>query len=379
MKQSLYAFSILVGTIIGVGLFGLPYVAMKSGFLVVVVYFIIIGLLIWLLQLIYGQICLLVKNGGAQLPGHTEQILGKQWKPLAALAMIASIYGALLAYIIIGGKFLSAFLMPYFGGTEIFYQIIFFAIGAILVYRGIHSIASTEFFMLIFMIAMIALLFILNVNNIHLQTLQTSNLRHVFFPYGVVIFSLWGINIIPTVQNYLNRDAKKLKKITSAGILFCTIVYLVFIVAVFGVSGSKTSADALTGLVPFLSNKVLVAGYIFGILTTFTSFIALGHAMSQSFFHDYQLPHEWSWFLTFIVPLVLFALGMTNFLAVVNLTGAFALALQGILIGAMYLKAQTNQKLQSKMTIHIPRIVVFTMIAVLLLGIGSEVYYSFLK
>src|SRR3989338_3725200 len=282
MKKSLLAFSTHVGTTVGVGLFGLPWVAAQAGFWPTVVYFGVLTFVVMILQYLFAEISLQFVNDHHQLPGYTERFLGKKYKSLAMIMMALSIYGALLAYIIIGGEFTYQLFAPYLGGTLLMYQIGFFLIGSAFIYQGIHSVAKTEFVMMIVFLAIIFLLFIISIPKIELTNFQTFEPKNIFLPYGVIIFSLWGLSIIPALKEILKQDTKKLKNVVKTSVIFCTAIYIIFIVSVLGVSGSETSLEALNGLVPFLSNKILAVGYAFGILTTFTSFIALGIVQQDS-------------------------------------------------------------------------------------------------
>jgi len=101
-KQFVYALATFVGTVIGVGLFGLPYVALKVGFAVVLFYFIFIGIVTALVLLIYGEI-ILRTEGVHRLPGYAEKYLGIWGKRVAFLSIVLTLVGALLAYLIVGG------------------------------------------------------------------------------------------------------------------------------------------------------------------------------------------------------------------------------------------------------------------------------------
>jgi tyrosine-specific transport protein len=102
------AISILLGTIIGVGIFGLPFVAMKAGFLVMVTYLFIISGVIFLIHFLYGEIVLATEEK-YRLPGYVEKYLGFKWKNFSFMVIAIGLWGALLAYLIIGGEFLSSF------------------------------------------------------------------------------------------------------------------------------------------------------------------------------------------------------------------------------------------------------------------------------
>ncbi len=93
------AMATLVGTVIGAGIFGIPYVIAKIGFLPGIFYLLILSALVLILNLIYGEI-ILRTHGDHQLTGYGEIYLGKRGKFLATLAIFTAAYGALLAYLI---------------------------------------------------------------------------------------------------------------------------------------------------------------------------------------------------------------------------------------------------------------------------------------
>ncbi len=379
MKTYILALSTLVGTTIGVGLFGLPFVASKIGFIAMFVYFIVIGFVIRQLQLMFAEVTLQNKKFQNELPGYCQRMLGKRYKTIAMITMTLAIYGAILAYIILGGEFLFQLLEPLFGGKALYYQVAYFLIGALLIYKGINSIAETEFFMLVALIALVVVLFMFGLPQIQFEHLQGFSPKHIFLPYGVVIFSLWGVNVIPTIKNIVGDNTTQLKKVIGSGMIITVIVYLVFVITVLGVSGTQTTTDALNGMVPLLSNKVLALGYFFGVLTTFTSFIALGHALKNSFMNDYEIHKELAWFLSLFPPLALFALGIKNFLYVINITGAITLAVQGILITVLYLHILKTPKLSRAMQIRMPKTFVYAIACILTAGIFTELVFTFIK
>ena len=58
MKEFLRATAVLVGTTIGAGMFGIPYVVSKIGFLPGLAYILVLGALTLFLNLIYGEVIL---------------------------------------------------------------------------------------------------------------------------------------------------------------------------------------------------------------------------------------------------------------------------------------------------------------------------------
>ena len=57
-KNIIYAVSVLSGTIIGVGLFALPYITSKLGFWVILSYFLVLGSLVIFVHYILGELSL---------------------------------------------------------------------------------------------------------------------------------------------------------------------------------------------------------------------------------------------------------------------------------------------------------------------------------
>ena len=75
----LKALSVFLGTVIGVGIFGLPYVALKAGFFVTVFYFLFMVLIAVSIHFLYAEVALGTK-GIHRLPGYVEKYLGEKWK-----------------------------------------------------------------------------------------------------------------------------------------------------------------------------------------------------------------------------------------------------------------------------------------------------------
>ena len=61
-KQFLYATTVLVGTIVGVGIFGLPYVASQSRFIVGLFFLLLLGVIVTLIHLLYAEVVLKTKE-----------------------------------------------------------------------------------------------------------------------------------------------------------------------------------------------------------------------------------------------------------------------------------------------------------------------------
>lgn len=363
----LKALAVFLGTVIGVGIFGLPFVASKAGFFVVLLYFLFIVLITILAFFLYGEVVLNTK-GVHRLPGYVGEYLGEKWKKITFLVVAIGLIGALLAYLIIGGQFLSSFLSPYFGGSSTLYTLLFFILGAYLVFRGIKSISGIELLLLFFLFVILILFFIKAFPFIDIDNFKTFDLKYMAFPYGIILFSLWGSAVIPEIKEIVKGSRKELRKVIITGIIIVLMVYLSFIYIVLG-SSSVVSEDAISGLEKTLGSNIIKLGFIFGVITCFTSFLTLGLTFKKVLWYDFGFDKNLAWFLTCFPPLILFLLGVREFIRVISFTGAIALGFEGIIIVFLY-KELLKRRLSKKMN---P--VLYFLVGIFILGIVLELVY----
>ena len=363
----------LVGTIIGVGMFGLPYVTSKIGFLpIVFIYFPILGLVVLTVHLIYGEVCLRT-DGLHRLPGYSKIYLGKAGETFAIISAIIGFFGSLLAYLILGGQFLANLLIPVLGGNELTYILIFFALGALIIYLKNKGIAQIEFYSLILLFCALIFLSVKGIPAIDINNLLNANFTDPFLPYGVILFALGGMSFIPVLEDLLAGQTKKLKSVIIIGTLIPALVYLIFIALVLGVNGNATTADALTGLKTVLGSTVLIAGFLVGIIATFTSYLTVGQTLKETFWYDLKFSHFTAWVIACFVPLILYLVGLKNFISIIGFVGAITFATDGILVFLIYLKAKKTGKVKPDYEIKIPRLVSYLIITMFLFGAIIEI------
>lgn len=364
----LKALAVFLGTVIGVGIFGLPFVAFKAGFFVVVSYFLFMALVAIFINFLYSEVVLGSKKMH-RLPGYVGEYLGEKWKRITFLVITVGLMGALLAYLIIGGQFLNFFLGPYLGGNSTLYTLLFFGLGAYLVFRGIKSISGIELSLLFVLFIILAVLFIKAFPSINISYFKTLNPKFLFFPYGVILFSLWGSAVIPEIKEMLAGSRVHLRRVIFWGTVVTVVIYLFFIFIVLGASGPATSEEAISGLEQVLGDKIIKLGFIFGVITCFTSFLTLALTLKKVFWYDFGIPKNFAWFLTCFIPLGLFLLGIREFIGVISFTGAIAIGVEGIIIVFLY-RAFLKKKVSRSMN---P--LLYFLAGVFLLGIIFELVY----
>jgi len=369
MKNLIYSIATLSGTIIGVGLFSLPYITLKVGFWVMLGYFLILGALVILIHLLFGELALQTPDF-KRLPGFAKIYLGSWGEKIAYFSIISGSFGAILIYIIIGGEFLGNLLSPIFGGGNFVWTLFYFSAGAVLIFFGIKSISKIEFWGLIGFFIILILIFLRGKELINIENLFIGNgkleIRNLFLPYGPILFSLWGASLIPEIEEMLAGNKKLIRRIIVISMLIPIFVYLFFIYLILGITGAQTSVSALGGLQKFLDNRVVSLGFFFGVLTTFTSFITLGLTLKKVFWYDLKLDKNLSWLITCFLPFILFLIGIRQFIPLISFIGGVMLGIDGILILLMYKKQVKSLLLY---------LLIYPLILILLGGIFYEIFY----
>jgi len=338
-KRFFNALAMLIGTIIGAGIFGLPYVAAKIGFFPVIIYLIAISAIVTLTHLLYGEVVLRTR-GKHRLVGYAEIYLGKWGKRAATLSVALGSYAALLIYIILSGVFLFGFLGDFLGGSPAVYSIVVFLASFLFIARGIKIVSWVESFLSFLLIAAIFIFlakgsFLVNAANFGLA----SDWSQFFLPYGVLLFALTGGSVIPDLAAVLDDDERRLKKTIIIGTLIPAIIYLLFIAVVFGITGAATAPDAISGLKNIYGDGFVKIGALVGFLAVITSLLAFGINLKKTFEYDHKFSEDASLLLALLVPFAIFLTGFDDFIRVIGFSGAVMGGLDGILIILMYQKA----------------------------------------
>lgn len=373
-KDFACAVATLIGTIVGVGIFGIPFVISRSGFLIGLVWLFLLAIVATLINLFYGEIILRTERS-YRLTGYAKKYLGKWGKGLAVVSLLFGFYGALLAYIIVGGEFLFTLFSPLLGGTVLIYSLILFALGALGIWKGIKTVALVEFIMTGLLLLTAVIIFVVGAPAIKLDNLSSINFKYFALPYGVILFSFGGLVAIPDLRQILSRNKTKLKKTIILGTLIPLIVYILFSLAVVGVTGKATSQEALIGLTEVLGSQILTIGLIFGVLAILTSFLILGMAVKETYWLDFKINKHLAWILACFIPLTLFLLNVRDFIKIIGMVGAIMMGIYGIILILCYLKAKKLGQRKPEYSLKVPKLISYLIILLLILGIFYQIFY----
>ncbi len=371
-KRFFDAVATLVGTTIGAGILGIPFVVAKAGALLGVSYIIMIGAAIIVLNLYLGEVVLRT-HGKHQLTGYAGHYLGKYGKALMAAAMCLMNYGALTAYIIGVGLALASI----FSITSTAGSMVFFAVAAAIVYFGLKAVEDSELLMTSIVILVVSLITVYSLLSGRFQpeNLAFIDLSKAMLPYGVVLFAFIGALAVPEMNEELGRKKKLLKKAIIFAGAIPLIIYAMFALAVVGITGADTSQVATVKLGEVLGENVLLAANLFAVLAMTTSFLAIALAMKEMYNYDYGIKKEVSWLLACFIPLVAFLAGIKEFIIVLGVTGALAGGLEGILIVLMHSRAKKLGNRKPEFTINGNR----ALSALLILMFAAGIVYGLIS
>ena len=324
----------LVGTIIGAGILGLPYVFAQAGFWTGFLVLILVVLAMIAVKLMIGEVVLRTQ-AQHQISGYIGLYLGEKWKIFSLLISI-TIYGALLAYFIGVGEALAAV----FGGQPLMYSSIFYLIAAFLIWKGISLIKNAEFILAIFVFIIFCLLIVFSQSHMNFANLSGFDFNKILVPFGVILFACSGTLAVPVMRQILKYREYLLKRSILIGILFPAVIYGFFALVVIAVTGTTTTEIATIGLGRKIGPLILIIGNLFAVFTMSTSFLSGGLALREIFRLDFNFKKYWSCLLVVAGPLFLYLLGWRDFIEIIGTIGAVGFSLEGLVYIITYWRAR---------------------------------------
>ncbi len=369
----------LVGTIVGAGILGIPYVIAKAGFLYGLGLIVALGVVILFVNLFMGEVVLRTKKQH-QLTGYAEKYLGKWGKRIMLFSMLISLYGALTAYLIGEGQTLFSIFKF---GSPLLYSLVFFIITSIIIYSGIKATGKAELYLILLLTLVVAAIGIFSFDKIQFSNFSAFNPAYLFLPYGVVLFAYLGAPAIPEMQEEIGKHKKLMKKAIVFGSIAPVVLYLIFTIIIVGVIGlpnfellAPNERIATVALSMYSHPLLGLLANFLAVLAMFTSYLTIGMALFQMYHYDFSITKTTSLSLISL-PLIIVLFDITSFIAVVGATGAIAGGLEGILIVLMYWKSKLlgDRKPEYQLPKH--KLIGTIIILVFLLGVLQQLFAKF--
>ncbi len=372
------ASTILAGTILGAGMFSLPFVFINAGSFLFVIFLILVTAICTVTHLTYGE-SLLRTEGEHRFIGMAEIYLGHWAKTLITITTFISIGGCLLAYLILGGQFLQNFSqIIHYPLNQTQSVLLFWIIGSLGALPGIKFIGKGETISLILIVMLIAVFFVLGIPQLNLAHVPLINVSQLLLPYGVLLFALSGASAVPEIYSYFQKKSLTPKDINFKkpiiwGSVIPALLYLIFCLGAIGLLGAQNiSVDLVPQLISI--NPLLgIVTDLLGILLILTSYFILSLNFKNSLFFDLHIKQWVAWLIAIFLPLILYQLGAHDFIKVISFLGAVVLGIESLITFLIHKKAQTNGATQPPFVLKIPNVLRFILVALLILGAALEV------
>ena len=329
MRKIIESLGFYVGTVIGAGMFALPYAVSRAGFGWSFFFFIFTFFLLTFFHLVYGKVAYSIA-GKHRLPGHVRAVLGEKASFVSMIATMIGLFVALLVYGILAGIFLrniTSVLTPFY------WTIIFFAGLAPFLFFRLERVGFINFAFSVPIVLFVILLFVKALPLIRVANFVTPAVPDYLLPYGVFLFAFAGLSAIPEmVEVARKRNHPTFSGVIMSGSLLIAIIYALFVAAVLGVAGSAVAPDALSTLPRFFGRAIVVAGEFAALFAVLTSYLAIGVDIRGIFHYDYGFSRWLSWLFAASVPFFLFLIGFGNFINTIEFLGAVTVALNGIFV-----------------------------------------------
>lgn len=315
-------------------MFALPFVFARAGFASGLFYLILFAAVFIVVHRMYADI-IEHTPGRHRLVGYANIYLKEPGFWVAVVTTGLGIVLALTAYIILAGKFVGL-VVPQIGVSYTPY--LFWVLGSLAIILSFRRLASLEFGITLAIGFIILVLFVMGFLREGVVDIPLFDVSNLFLPYGIVLFALSGRAAISSISDYYERNKlskEKLHRSIVAGTVTPAIVYFVFALAVFWLSGGNVSPDALSGLthlpVPVLA---LLSGL--GIFALWTSYFFLGLEIKDIFRYDLKVPSPLAAFLVTVLPIGLYLVGFSNFIGLIGIAGGVFLAIESIVVISIY-------------------------------------------
>ncbi|MBI3685416.1 hypothetical protein HY250_03365 [Candidatus Azambacteria bacterium] len=363
-----YAVATLTGTIIGVGMFGLPFVASRAGFFILCAYLAVFAAIFVALHLMFGEIILRTKERH-RMTGYAGIYLGAGAKRFFALTALVGLSGGMLVYILVGGAFFQEATYGIFGSVYA-NQFIFWAIMSAVLALGLRMVKELELAMFALMIGIIVFLFFMSVPHLDAHNLAGFDPSKIFLPYGVVLFALAGGAAIPAMRDMLEGKEHAMKRAIITGTLIPVCLYALFTIAILGVSGAATSENALSGLHGALGESAVFLGAVLGVALVATSYLVFGLYLRDTLRYDMGISDKMALACALLVPFVLLFFQWRSFIEIIGFLGALLGGIDGIFLIMIYRRARKQGNRQPEYTLCISNMALYALMCIFAAGIA---------
>ena len=373
MKKIVFweAVAALIGTIIGAGVFALPYITAKAGLGISFIWLIGLAAIVTYIHLAFGEIVLRTKEE-YRLPGYVGHYLGLAAKKFLLITNFLTFGLSFVIYLILGSKFLSILLAPYHIAEMHLVLGLWIILSAIILLDS-KAAARINFYISFALVGLFILLFFSSTPYIDKANFifSTGMPWQWILPYGIFLYALIGFSAIPEAIK-IGREGlmsgKHFKKVIILGSLVPVLLYGLFIIGVVGATGKFTTQEAISGLSNILGFKITILGALLGLAAVATSYLIFGSYLKNSFRCDYGWSKYFAYFLIALGPIIFYLLGIGDFTRWMSFIGALLTGFEGIMILYVLRQAKKSSNRVPEYQISLPKLIFWPLVICFVAG-----------
>ena len=332
---------LLAGTVIGAGMFALPWLFQRAGFGVGMAALALGAGAYLFIHLAYAD--LIVRSPGEhRFAGYAKLYLGRAGFWVASVVAIFEMVSVLTIYLIISVSFANLL----FPGDSLVKLLVFWALASLAMFLPLKRLALTEFLLTGGKIAIILGILAFGIPNASriLDVGFFTEWQTVLLPLGPALFALSGRVAIPSVVAYFREKGvvhsrKALASAIIAGTLIPAVVYILLVIAITSLSRS-VSDDSVTGLIGNIPPLALIGVGALGLMSIWSAYVLVGVDTKNLLRYDFKFFPGVAAMITISAPVILYLAGFHNFIGLVSFVGGIFLAIEGLLVIAMWWSAK---------------------------------------
>ena len=310
----LEATGIIVGHGVGAGILSVPYLASHNSFRETVFILIFAYLVALVLHLIIAELS--YNNNGAQFVKcfDSELFAGKIKTVLTWTAFI--LLG--VSVIVNVSAFLTgaaAVFAQWFGLPDFVGILIFYVLGAGVVFVGMKLVGICEKYAVIAMVIVMGVIFVATLMR-GTEALPTGwrGFNNALALFGMISFSLSAVMSTPQVVKGLGGDKKRIRSSIALGLAVnASLIFLITLTTLLGTGGDVSEEGAFVDLARRFGGWIAVVGYMFTLLALATSFWANTLNLRDIVSEQTGWGRRLSWLIASLPCLVLAMLGLDSF------------------------------------------------------------------
>jgi hypothetical protein len=358
LNNNLKSYFVLVSTIIGLGIFTLPYVFWQSG-----VYFILwlvfIFFISFILNLIFGEI-LLQTDEKHNLPGLAGKYLHPFAKHLVWFFDYFGMLGVFLIYLIALVK-LWTLIIPL--ADPLVVKAIFVLINLYFILKDMRIFVAMESVLTIGILVLSLLIIAILLPKVDLNkiSLALKNTFQPLLPYGAFLFAFAGTSALPVIVDLIGKDKKSFAKINFLALLTVALLYLFYALIVVGVLDGNVSEESLQSLAPYFPKFFLIFAVLF--VTLNITFVDMAFYLKRGLVYDYNIPSGFANVIMFLSILPLIFFNNESLIELIEIISSVFLGFNLLVLSLIYLN------LKEKKYFSFPSILVIVLALIFLVGI----------